>query len=158
MKKYIRCLLVEAKPMTLGEHLKSKGLALIPGSGSESDEGYFIQYPGGYKSWCPKAQFEAAGRQIDNMTFGMAIEAMKQGKKVARAGWNGKGMYVWIMPGSTVKDCKIITDPHLKAIDEAEGEIRFLGSVRMRTATGDVLTGWLASQTDMLSEDWVIVD
>jgi hypothetical protein len=95
---------------------------------------------------------------FSNMTFGMAIEAMKAGKKVARAGWNGKGMYVWIMPGSTVKDCKTITDPHLKAIDEAEGEIRFLGSVRMRTATGDVLTGWLASQTDMLSDDWVIVE
>ena len=158
MKKYIRCHLVEAEPMTRGEHLKSKGLSLIPGSGSESDEGYRVVYPDGYQSWCPKAQFEEAGRPVDGMTFGMAIEAMKAGKKVARAGWNGKGMYVWIMPGSTVKDCKTITDPHLKAIDEAEGEIRFLGSVRMRTATGDVLTGWLASQTDMLSEDWVIVD
>ena len=39
----------------------------------------------------------------------------------------------------------------------SEGEIRFLGSIRMRTATGGVLTGWLASQTDMLAEDWVVV-
>jgi hypothetical protein len=158
MQKYIRTHIVEAEPMTRGEHLKSKGLKLIPGTGSESDEGYFIQYPDGYKSWCPKASFEASGRPIDGMTFGQAIEAMKQGKKVSRKGWNGKGMYIWVMPGSTVKGCNQIVDPHLAEIDKTEGEIRFLGSVRMRTATGDVLTGWLASQTDMLSEDWTIVD
>lgn len=157
MSKFIRCHLVEAKPMTRGAYNKKRGWT-VPANENPKDKGYIVKYPDGYVSWCPKAQFEAAGRPVDGMTFGMAIEAMKQGKKVARAGWNGKGMYVWIMPGSTVKDCKTITDPHLKAIDEAEGEIRFLGSVRMRTATGDVLTGWLASQTDMLSDDWVIVD
>ena len=157
MSKFIRCHLVDAKPMTRGAYNKKRGWEM-PANENPKDKGYLVKYPDGYVSWCPKAQFEAAGRPVDGMTFGMAIEAMKQGKKVARAGWNGKGMYVWIMPGSTVKDCKTITDPHLKAIDEAEGEIRFLGSVRMRTATGDVLTGWLASQTDMLSDDWVIVD
>ena len=157
MSKFIRCHLVEAKPMTRGAYNKKRGWT-VPANENPKDKGYIVKYPDGYVSWCPKAQFETAGRPVDGMTFGMAIEAMKQGKKVARAGWNGKGMYIWIMPGSTVKDCKTITDPHLKAIDEAEGEIRFLGSVRMRTATGDVLTGWLASQTDMLSDDWVIVD
>lgn len=157
MSKFIRCHLVEAKPMTRGAYNKKRGWT-VPANENPKDKGYIVKYPDGYVSWCPKAQFEAAGRPVDGMTFGMAIEAMKQGKKVARAGWNGKGMYIWIMPGSTVKDCKTITDSHLKAIDEAEGEIRFLGSVRMRTATGDVLTGWLASQTDMLSDDWVIVD
>lgn len=67
-------------------------------------------------------------------------------------------MYIWVMPGSTVSGCNQITDPHLAEIDKAEGEIRFLGSIRMRTATGDVLTGWLASQTDMLAEDWAVVE
>lgn len=157
MQKFIRCHLVEAKPMTRGAYNKKRGWTL-PKDENPKDKGYIVKYRDGYVSWCPKAQFEANGRPVDGMTFGMAIEAMKHGKKVARAGWNGKGMYVWIMPGSTVKDCKTITDPHLKAIDEAEGEIRFLGSVRMRTATGDVLTGWLASQTDMLSDDWQIVE
>ena len=161
--KYVRLNYVDAEPMKFGE-FKEK----FPKSGGANverdpaDDGYVITYrkgkPNEYVSWCPKAEFDAVSRPIDGMTFGMAIEAMKEDKKVARAGWNGKGMYVWIMPGSTVKDCKTITDPHLKAIDEAEGEIRFLGSVRMRTATGDVLTGWLASQTDMLSDDWQIVE
>ena len=36
-------------------------------------------------------------------TFGEAIEALKQGKKVARKGWNGKGMYLWLKPAATIK-------------------------------------------------------
>lgn len=160
--KYIRTHIVEAEPMTRGDYHKSRGWAEkgwnMPEGATPEDPGYKVVYKDGYVSWCPKASFEEAGRPIDGMTFGQAIEAMKQGKKVARRGWNGKGMYVWVMPGSTIKGCKDITDPHLAEIDNAEGEIRFLGSVRMRTATGDVLTGWLASQTDMLSEDWTLVD
>ena len=101
---------------------------------------------------------EYVGRPNGFLTFGQAIALMKKGKKVARKGWNGKGMYVWIMPGSTVKGCKNIVDPHLAEIDKAEGEIRFLGSIRMFTATKEVLTGWLASQTDMLAEDWLVVE
>ena len=92
------------------------------------------------------------------MTFGMAIEAMKQGMRVARRGWNGKGMYLWLLPAANVKAewCK---EPHLKALAEQNGgEVECLGSVRMKTADGKVLTGWFASQLDMLSEDWVIVE
>ncbi len=90
-------------------------------------------------------------------TFGEAIEALKQGKKVARKGWNGKGMYLWLKPAATIKAewCK---DPILKDIAEANGgEVEALGTICMKTADGKILTGWLASQTDMLLEDWVIV-
>lgn len=155
--KYIRMHQVEAEPMTRGGYNKFRGWE-IPVDENPADEGYKVTYPDGYVSWCPKAQFEAAARPCDGMTFGMAVEAMNRGAKVARRGWNGKGMYIWVMPGSTVSGCNQITDPHLAEIDKAEGEIRFLGSIRMRTATGDVLTGWLASQTDMLAEDWEIVE
>ena len=158
--KYIRMHQVEAEPMRYGEYCekwpnaKRANMECRP-----EDEGYIVHYPDGYVSWCPKAQFEAAGRPCDGMTFGMAIEAMKNGKKVARRGWNGKGMYVWVMPGSTITNCPNITDPHLKAISDANGgTVVFVGSVRMKTATGEVLTGWLASQTDMLSEDWVVAE
>lgn len=92
------------------------------------------------------------------MDFGDAIRAMKQGKRVARMGWNGKGMYLWLLPASTVKAewCK---EPHLKELAEQNsGEVECLGSIRMKTADGKVLTGWLASQTDMLSEDWTVID
>ena len=92
------------------------------------------------------------------MNFGWAIEQLKAGNKVTRKGWNGKGMYLWLMPAATVKAewCK---EPHLKTLAEQNGgEVECLGSVRMKTADNKVLTGWLASQTDMLSEDWCIVE
>lgn len=92
------------------------------------------------------------------MNFGKAIEALKQGKKVARKGWNGKNMFLWLKPVATVKAewCK---DPMLKAIAEGNGgEILALGTVCMLTAQKEILSGWLASQTDMLAEDWVTLD
>ena len=90
------------------------------------------------------------------MNFGEAIEALKQGKFVARKGWNGKGMYLWLMPAATIKAewCK---EPHLKALAEANGgEIECMGSVRMKTADNKVVTGWVPSQADMFAEDWML--
>jgi hypothetical protein len=92
------------------------------------------------------------------MTFGGALEAMKSGLFVARSGWNGKGMYLWLMPAATVpvEWCK---EPHLKALAEANGgAFEALGTIRMKTADNKVLTGWLASQSDMLAEDWQVVN
>ena len=95
-----------------------------------------------------------------NKTFGDAIEALKQNKRVARIGWNGKGMFLFLLPAGTVPT-KAIYDPALRAVIESEvgGEtFEALGTIRMFTADKKILTGWLASQTDMLAEDWVIVD
>lgn len=95
------------------------------------------------------------------LNFGEAIEALKEGKKVARLGWNGKGMYLWLKPAVEVKSewCK---DPILKEIVDANGgTISALGTICMYTTNSAgrkaVLTGWLASQSDMLEEDWVII-
>ena len=93
------------------------------------------------------------------MTFGEALEALKNGKKVARDGWNGKGMFLFLLPASDGIPTRVIHDPALRKVIEAEvgGEtFDALGSIRMFTADKKILTGWLASQTDMLSEDWVL--
>lgn len=98
-----------------------------------------------------------------NFNFGTAIEALKHGEKVARAGWNGKGMYLWLKPAAVIKKewCR---DPYLiECINKNDGEkILALGTICMYThdSTGRnaILTGWLASQSDMLSEDWYIVE
>lgn len=93
-----------------------------------------------------------------NLDFGAAINAMKAGKRVCREGWNGKGMYLWLLPAANVKAewCK---EPHLRELAESNGgEFECLGSIRMKTADNKVLTGWLASQTDMLSTDWCIIE
>lgn len=88
------------------------------------------------------------------MNFGQAIEALKMGKKVTRRGWNGKRMFLWLKPAGTIKAewCK---DPLLKAlVTDNGGEIPALGTICMLTASKEVLSGWLASQSDMLAEDW----
>lgn len=90
--------------------------------------------------------------------FGKALEWLKMGAKVARKGWNGRGMFLWLKPAAKVKAewCK---DPMLKSLAEKNGgEIDALGTICMYTAQGQILSGWLASQTDMLSEDWEIVE
>ena len=96
---------------------------------------------------------------MNDKTFGDAIEALKQGKRVARQGWNGKGMFLFLLPASDGIPTKVIHDPALRAVIESEvgGEtFDACGSIRMFTADKKILTGWLASQTDILAEDWVI--
>ncbi len=92
----------------------------------------------------------------EGLTFGAAIESLKIGSKVARRGWNGKGMYLWLLPATSVKK-EWVKDPMLLSVFGERDELSCLGSIRTLTATGEVLTGWLASQTDMLAEDWCIV-
>jgi hypothetical protein len=94
------------------------------------------------------------------LTFGEAVEAMKVGERVAREGWNGKGMFVWLNRGST--DClpdrettiEGVSD-HLFDLGDDDTIVR-LPNINMRAATGSTVTGWLASQTDILAEDWGI--
>ena len=91
-------------------------------------------------------------------TFGQAIGSLKHGFLVRRKGWNGKGMWLWLKQETMVKS-EWCHDMALKAIaDQNGGEIHALGTICMKTADNKILTGWLASQTDMLSEDWVLVD
>jgi len=103
---------------------------------------------------------ERPGRALVNKNFGDAIEALKRGKRVARAGWNGKNMFLFFLPPGTIPT-KAIHDPALREVIEKElGTDTFeaLGSIRMFTADKKILTGWLASQTDMLAEDWTIFE
>ena len=87
----------------------------------------------------------------ESLTFGEAIDSMKQGKKVARAGWNGKGMYLYYVPADTYKTTTAI------AKAEFGDEVEYGAYIAMKTAQGNVVP-WLASQTDMLGDDWQVVD
>lgn len=80
------------------------------------------------------------------MNFGQAIEALKKGNRVKRNGWNGKGMYLFLANGEDLTSC-IFKDVPIKCVD----------SVCMKTAQDTIVIGWLASQTDMLAEDWEIL-
>lgn len=86
------------------------------------------------------------------MNFGQALEALKRGDKVGRAGWNGKGMFLFLVPGSTF----VVNRPPLLGIYPEGTSIDYCPHVDMKTADGKVVP-WLCSQTDMLAEDWGIV-
>ena len=160
MSKYIRMHQVEAEPMTRGEYNKKRGWQ-IPANENPNDDGYIVTYPDGYVSWCPKAQFEAAARPCDGMTFGMAIEAMKRGKKVCRKGWNGKGMWLCVPLCNGPKEIPangIWGKPNAEYAEQNGGIVKVLPYITMKTADGSIVMGWLASQTDILSEDWMVVE
>ena len=89
------------------------------------------------------------------LNFGQAIEALKEGKKVSRQGWNGKGMFLIFVPG-THSVRPVAGTPYSKA--GITQEVNINAHIDMFTADGAMQPGWLASQTDMLSNDWCIID
>ena len=88
----------------------------------------------------------------NNLTFGEALVALKAGKKVSRAGWNGKGMFLFLVPGSTFK----VSRAPLLGIYPEGTEVNYCPHIDMKTADEKVVP-WLASQTDVLAEDWNIL-
>lgn len=154
MKQYIGTKIIEAEPayrcMDGHGHITiTDDLPVAFPNFPSVEDGYRVRYADGYVSWSPKEAFEEAYRPTDAMNFGLAIEAAKRGAKIARRGWNGKGQYVelasaisYVTPGEET----------VNAEHEAIGNraFAFVGS-------SGVQMGWLASQADMLADDWHIV-
>jgi len=90
---------------------------------------------------------------IEMFEFEEALICLKNGKKVARTGWNGKDMFIFLVPGSTFKVNRL---PLLGIYPEGT-EINYHAHIDMKTADNKIVP-WLASQTDLLSDDWVVVD
>lgn len=110
----------------------------------------------------------------NGLDFGWAITALKAGKLVTRAGWNGKGMFLFIRPSDELTTGFI---PKVKSLPQSvkdyidqyvddksnQGEqgltpVKFTAYICMKAADGSIVNGWLASQTDMLSEDWQLFE
>lgn len=150
MKQYIGTKIIQAEPAYRVDGKVFVKANIVP-SGVHIEDGYKVVYPDGYESWSPKDVFEAAYRETSGMNFGLAIEAAKIGKKIARAGWNGKNQYVelghdfsYTAPG----DIPVRPVQHLDIDSQA---LVFVG-------TRGRQVGWLASQADMLADDWMIVE
>ena len=135
---YIGTKMINAEPMTRAAYNVFRGWEL-PADENGDDEGYLVEYldggkpntttHAGYVSWSPKEQFDNAYRKTSGMSFGLAVEAVKKGKKIARAGWNGKGMFLFL----------------------------YHAHIDMKTVDGTIVP-WLASQTDVLADDWIVVE
>lgn len=199
MKTYIGVKIIDAQTMKLGEYKRFSGHPLEDFEKPEWD-GYMVRYPDGYISWSPKETFEEAYREKHGLTFGLAIEAMKKGYKVARAGWNGKGIFIGIQKGFDIEEAA--AKSHESYVEQKrkqgitsrkseDGEELMVPYAdlsekqkemdRAYAGSGDEMTHdfifidttglitdnpkapknrvpWLASQTDMLSEDWMVIE
>jgi len=91
--------------------------------------------------------------------FGQAIEALKLGYLVERCGWNGKWMWLALTEGSTIAR-EHARSGAVKALANSTNEatVTINAHIDMRTADCSICCGWLASQADMLAEDWIIFD
>lgn len=121
---------------------------------------------------------ESKERPKFSLSFGEALEAIKDGKRATRKGWNGKGMFIFMRPADELHIDMVIDkvkslpqsvkDYYLQDVTPDDGvriypadedeKVIFTAYLCMKDAQGRVVNGWLASQTDILSEDWEILD
>jgi len=138
MQRYIGTKIIHAEP---------QDRPTSTGEYEEGNPGYKVVYEDGYVSWSPKEVFEAAYQATDGVSFGFAIEMLRMGKRVARAGWNGVGIFLKLQrPDENSK---------------MTGEYIYIDTTRLETdnpCAPKVKVPWLASQTDMLATDWIMLD
>ena len=168
MKTYIGTKIIKARPMTRGEYHSYREWPAPEGE-DPSTPGYLVEYQDGgksnhaahtgYISWSPAHAFDQAYRPTQGMNFGLALEALKRGSAVARKGWNGKGMWLSLSCNRTREvAAEHFWSPHnAQFARDNGGTATVLPTITMKTATGEILMGWLASQSDMLSDDWEIL-
>jgi len=150
-KKYMRKGLSEMRPYVQGEDISHVSVADVD---TPSVGGMIARNPKNHDDqWYVAAEYFA-----DNLTeiipnFEFALIQLKQGKRVARSGWNGKGMFLFLVQGSTFQ----VNRAPLNQFYEEGTEVNYHAHIDMRTADGTIVP-WLASQTDMLAEDWEVVE
>ncbi len=167
MEKYIGTKVIKARAMNRGDYNEHRGWD-IPKNENLDDPGHLVGYPdahgnfdgeleGGchYISWSPADVFDVAYKPMTGMPFGMAIEAMKLGNKVARDGWNGKGMFVVYQKG--YPDGIPCNAQTAKAFGMQEGDLfKCRPYMQLRCADGSHQM-WQPSVSDCLEEDWTVV-
>lgn len=151
---------IKAQPMIRLDYTNYRGWKM-PLDEDPLDAGYLVEYIDGgaandprhegYISWSPKDVFEASYQPTTAMSFGHAIVALKAGYKVARAGWNGMGMWLSLVtPGNY--------DVGIKTIGATiDVSIKLLPWIGIKTLQG-AFGVWTPSTSDALADDWFIVE
>jgi len=168
-KQYKRKGLSEMRPYIPGEDLSKVSVSL---EDTTEEGGMVARNPQNHDDqwYVAKKYFEENLEEAGPVNFakrfdfGLALCALEQGKRVAREGWNGKGMFIFLLPGNDVPK-SVLNDPALiKVVNEKIPGDTFpaLPSIRMFPRDGNgryaILTGWAASQSDMFAKDWVIIE
>lgn len=139
------------------KYIGTKIITAWSAPGKDGTPGYGVKYEDGYTSWSPKDVFESAYRDIEgpvqSLTFGDVVHMLKLGKKAQRAGWNGKGMFVFLVNGSKFN----VSRPPLLGIFPDGMEISYRPHIDIKNVDGSIST-WVPSIGDVLAEDWLIVE
>ena len=171
MKSFIGTEMILARPMSRGKYNNYRGWT-VPLDEDPLDEGFLVEYTDGgrandvrhvgYISWSPKDVFERAYRPSSGLDFGTALHALKAGHRVAREGWNGKGMWLALsgpLEGRRISAAQFWSQRNAEyAAQTIDGSANVLPCITLKTPAGDIQMGWLASQADMLAEDWFVVE
>lgn len=146
---YITNKIVEVEEMSRLEYVLSRGWELPEDEEHLKDERvYKVIYLDGYISMCPKDKFLEDARELNKLDFGLALILLKKGFRVAREGWNGKGMFVFLnMNPSICENYKEITGKDFSIINP-----HFLIK-----NVDDSMSTWVPSVNDCLAEDWQVV-
>lgn len=100
---------------------------------------------------------EEMREQQAQFDFGTAISFLKEGESVARKGWNGKGMFIYLVNGTSIPKSNLRNEAATQIANSPIETIQINSHIDMKAADGSIVVGWLASQTDMLADDWVLV-
>ena len=134
MKTFIGTKIIEAEPENRGE-----------------ETGFKVRYPDGYVSWSPTQPFEDAYRGNGQLDFGHALHMLKRGHRVSRAGWNGKGQYVYWVPANSYPP----TTPAARAAFGG-GPVPYNAYLAINTGNG--ISTWVPSINDVLADDWSVLE
>ncbi len=155
------------RPYVLGETLEGVSISEVDKQRDTLEGGYIARNPENHddKWYVSKEYFEAnleealiasedavEESKLFGLDFGLAIKALKSGKKVARSGWNGKGMFLYYVPENEYP-----AQTQIAKETFTSGMVPYGAYIAMKTAQDNVVP-WLASQTDVLAEDWCIVE
>ena len=168
MEKYLGVKLIEAREMNIFQAAAYLNRNLSNGKEPIADTpGYLVMYENGYESWSPKDAFEKAYRKIDALNFGLALEALKKGLRVARKGWFvielGKTMFL-IYKKTNIKHRNYTSNLEFRDYLKNSGTEYFTKIPHIDlyvTPVNNVpvlVVGWHPTQTDMLADDWFIIE
>jgi hypothetical protein len=164
MQQFIGTKLVNAKAMNRADYNMLRGWGL-PADEDGTDKGYLVEYVDGgkpnvegftgYVSWSPTEVFENANNTSGNMSFGDAVMMAKRGHKVARTGWNGSGMFAYIVPANKYSTNGNPTSPLVGMFPD--NMVPYREYWALKTAQDDIAV-WAPSGSDSLANDWCVIE
>lgn len=159
MAKYVK------KPVVIEAYQTDKEVIIhtLEGDMKASVGDYIITGVHGEQYPCKPDIFEETYETVwpreTDLDFGGALEYLRQGLRLSRSGWNGKGQYIYMTNGSNVtyRYLKENTRKMIRNSFDKDDTVEIMPHIDMKNAQNKLIIGWVPTQTDMLSNDWYIV-